>query len=335
MTLHNAPGAETEEPLQVPRKVIGGLLMGLANLVPGISGGTMLLSAGVYPAFIDGIAEVTMLRFRLRTLLSLGLIVGSAALAIGLFAGVVKNLVVDHRWAMYSIFIGLTLGGVPLIWKLLRPATKATRAGCAAGFAVMAVMAAIQPGASDPGAGPNYAVLFFAGLAGASAMILPGVSGGYLLLILGQYLTILGAIDQAKTALLVEGGPQWDLVIASFAVFVPVGLGVVAGVVGVSNLIRLLLRRFEKATLGVLLGLLLGAVLGLWPFQQGVPPQAGDVFKGRILTAEEAVEIEPDDYSLERYAPPGWQLGASLALTLAGFGITQGVARLGSRKGAG
>lgn len=330
----HAPGAEIEEPLQAPRKVIGGLLMGLANLVPGISGGTMLLSAGVYPAFIEGIAEVTTLRFRMRTLLSLGLIVGSAGLAIGLFAGVVKNLVVDHRWAMYSIFIGLTLGGVPLIWKLLKPATKAAWAGCAAGFAVMALMATIQPGASDPGAGPNYAVLFFAGLAGASAMILPGVSGGYLLLILGQYLTILGAIDQAKTALLADGGPQWDLVIGAFGVFIPVGLGVVAGVVGVSNLIRLLLRRFEKATLGVLLGLLLGAVLGLWPFQQGVPPKAGDVLKGRVLTAEEADAIEPDDYRLERYAPPTWQVGASLALALAGFGVTQGISRLGSRKAA-
>jgi putative membrane protein len=335
MTSYNAPGAEPEEPLQAPRKVIGGLLMGLANLVPGISGGTMLLSAGVYPAFIDGIAEVSTLRFRLRTLLSLGLIVGSAALAIGLFAGVVKNLVVNHRWAMYSVFIGLTLGGVPLIWRLLKPPTKTAWAGCAAGFAVMALMATIQPGASDPGAGASYAVLFFAGLAGASAMILPGISGGYLLLIMGQYLTILGAIDQAKTALLAEGGPQWDLLIAAFGVFIPVGLGVVVGVIGASNLIRLLLRRFEKATLGILLGLVLGAVLGLWPFQQGVPPKAGDVLKGRVLTAAEAAEIEPDDYLLERYSPPGWQVGASLALVIAGFGMTQGISRVGARKAEG
>ena len=335
MTPTKAPCAEPEEPLQAPRKVVGGLLMGLANLVPGISGGTLLLSAGVYPAFIDGIAEVSTLRFRLRTLVSLGLIVGSAAMAIGLFAGVVKNLVVDHRWAMYSVFIGLTFGGVPLIWRLLKPATKAAWVGCAAGFAVMALMATIEPGTSDSGAGPGYAVLFFAGLAGASAMILPGVSGGYLLLILGQYLTILGAIDQAKTAVLSEGGPHWELMIAAFGVIIPVGLGVVTGVIGVSNLIRQLLRRFEKATLGVLLGLLLGAVLGLWPFQQGVPPQAGHVLKGRVLTSADAAKIKPEDYPLERYSPPGWQVGASLALVIAGFGITQGVARLGAGKQAG
>ncbi len=196
----------------------------------------------------------------------------------------------------------------------------------------MVVMATMQPGASDPGAGPNYAVLFFAGLAGASAMILPGISGGYLLLILGQYLIILGAIDQAKTALLAEGGPQWDVILSAFGIFIPVGLGVVLGVLAASNLIRLLLRRFEKATLGVLLGLVLGAVLGLWPFQQGVPPKAGDVLKGRVLSAEQAAAIEPDDYPLQRYSPPGWQFGASLALMIAGLGLTQGIARLGAGK---
>ena len=306
--------------------------MGLANLVPGISGGTMLLSAGVYPQFIDGIAEVTTLKFRPRTLLTLGMIGGAAALAIGLFAGSVKNLVVDHRWAMYSLFIGLTLGGVPVIRQLLKPATRSAWIGCAAGFAAMAVMATIQPEASDPGAGPNYVVLFVAGVAGASAMILPGVSGGYLLLILGQYLVILGAIDLAKTGLLTAGGPNWDAVSSAFGVFIPVGLGVLVGVIGVSNLIRVLLRRFEKVTLGVLLGLLLGAVLGLWPFQQGVAPQVGDVLNGRTLTAEEAAAVEPDNFPLEHYPPETARTFASLALVIAGFGVTQGISRLGAQR---
>jgi hypothetical protein len=57
--------------------------------------------------------------------------------------------------------------------------------------------------------------------------------------------------------------------------------------------------------------------------------------KGRALTVEEAARIDPDDYPLERYSPQIWQVGASLALTLAGFGITQAVSRLGSRKAAG
>ena len=75
------------------RGAIGGTLMGLANLVPGISGGTMLLAAGVYPAFIAAIAEVTTFRFRTRSVILLAAVVASAALAILLLAGSVKDLV--------------------------------------------------------------------------------------------------------------------------------------------------------------------------------------------------------------------------------------------------
>ena len=99
--------------------------MGLANLVPGISGGTMLLAAGIYPRFIDAVAEVTRFRFRFRSLLVLGCVVVAAGLGILLLAGTLKDLVVDKRWIMYSLFIGLTLGGVPVVWRMARPASTA------------------------------------------------------------------------------------------------------------------------------------------------------------------------------------------------------------------
>ena len=108
------------------RGIIGGVLMGLANLVPGISGGTMLLASGIYPRFINAVAEVTTFKFKFRSLLVLALVSGSALLAILLLAGVVKDLVVGYRWAMYSLFIGLTLGGLPIVWKMVRPATAST-----------------------------------------------------------------------------------------------------------------------------------------------------------------------------------------------------------------
>ncbi len=314
---------------ELVRSLLGGVLMGLANLVPGISGGTMLLAAGVYPQFIDGIAEVTTLRFRFRTVALLAAIVGAAAAAILLGAGSIKQLVVDHRWAMYSIFIGLTFGGIPVIWKLIKPANGKVWIGAAAGFAVMAAMAFLKPGASSEEG--SWLLLFVSGLAGASAMILPGVSGGYLLLVLGQYLPILSAIDEAKQAVSASGGPDLAVLRAVvLGVFVPVGLGVVLGVVGVSNLIRKLLQRFEKPTLGFLLGLLLGAALGLWPFQQSVAPREGDIIKGRAMTAELIAALDPKEYPLEMFSPTGGQVAASLALLCAGFAVTMGVARIGA-----
>jgi len=310
------------------RGVLGGTLMGLANLVPGISGGTMLLVAGVYPRFVGGIAELTTFSFRPRSMALLASIIGAAAVSIVLFAGLLKGLVVDHRWAMFSVFIGLTLGGVPVVWKLIRPASTRVWVGVAIGMTVMIWMAFAQP-AGTGGGERSYALLFVSGVAGASAMILPGISGGYLLLVLGQYLTILGAIDQAKTAVLNSAGPQWGQIFDAFHVVIPVGLGVVIGVVAVSNAIRYLLAHHRALTLGLLLGLLFGAVFGLWPFQMGVAPQPGDVVKGRVMTPMLIANLDAEDYPLERFDPSAVQIAASLALIVAGCAVTQAVARIG------
>jgi putative membrane protein len=274
--------------------------MGLANLVPGISGGTMLLAAGVYTRFIEAVAEVTTFKFRFRSLVVLGSIGVSAALAIALLAGPVKYLVTTHRWVMYSLFIGLTLGGVPLVWRMARPATGSLYAGGIVGFAAMAVMAFARVGSGGEG---HWLLLLIAGIAGASAMILPGVSGAYLLLVLGQYEAILGAIDQVKKGL----SGDFSLVLGAMGVVIPVGIGVVVGVVGISNLVRWTLRCFPEATYGALLGLLFGAVLGIWPFQDEAAHGAERVF----------------------FAPSALQIVAALGLVAAGFGITRVIDRLG------
>ena len=316
-------------PALVARGGVGGVLMGLANLVPGISGGTMLLATGVFPTFIAAIADVTTLRFRRRSVVALATIVGSAALAILLLAGTVRGLVMEQRWIMYSLFIGLTLGGVPLVWRLARPASKGLWIAAVVSFALMAVMAL---GGDVGGSGEaSVVLLLLAGVAGASAMILPGISGGYLLLLLGQYEPILGAIDLLKVGLLGRDGGGFDLatVLQAGQVVVPVGIGVVVGVVGVSNLLKWLLDRYEKATLGVLLGLLVGAVVGLYPFQAPVPPVEGDVVKGVVLDATTLADVDPEDWPLERFDPTPGQIAGSLALMLAGLGATLLVDRVG------
>ena len=192
-------------------------------------------------------------------------------------------------------------------------------------FVAMVVMA-LGTTTGDSG-DANVGLLFLAGLAGASAMILPGVSGGYLLLLLGQYEPILGAIDQLKEGLVNGGG--LDPVFSALWVVVPVGVGVVFGIVAVSNLVRWLLEHYEKPTLGVLLGLLFGAVVGLWPFQQPIAPEAGDVIKGRTLSSETVAEVDVEDWPVEYFSPTGRQIGAALALVGLGLGATLLIDRIG------
>ncbi len=253
-----------------PRAVVGGVLMGLANLAPGISGGTMLLAVGIYPRFIEAVADTTRLHWRNRSLLLLFVVGGAAGLAILLLAGILRDLVVHHRWMTYSVFVGLTLGGAPLVWRLARPAAAAFRSGAVLGFAAMAALALLQGGPEAAGtAASGPFLLAVAGAAGAAAMILPGLSGGYLLLVLGQYEPILGAIDQALEGFV---GLDAGAVIAAAGVLLPVLAGIAVGATVISNAVRFVLRRFRQATLGVLLGLLLGAVVGLWPFGSHASP---------------------------------------------------------------
>jgi len=289
----------TEEPLRglVARGATGGVLMGLANLVPGISGGTMLVAAGVYRRFIEAVAEVTTLRFRSRSVVLLATVAVAALSAIVLLAGPVKHLITDHRWVMYSLFIGLTLGGVPLVWRLAKGGSVAFGIGTCAGIVVMALTVFTRPEAQGATA---WWALALGGAAAAAAMILPGISGAYLLLVLGQYETILGAIDQVKHGSFAE----------PLETLAPVGIGVLAGIVGVSNLLRWLLAHFEQATLGVLMGLLVGSVLGIYPFQEAVA-------KG-----------EPRVY----FTPAIWQVAVGLLLVGVGFGATSVVGHLGRGK---
>ncbi|UCD74522.1 MAG: DUF368 domain-containing protein [Phycisphaerales bacterium] len=341
------PIASSQPPRLAPaslaaRGVFGGFLMGLANLVPGISGGTMLLAAGIYPQFINGVAEVTTFRFRVRSLILLAAVAVAAIAAIVGLAGPVKDLVVHHRWIMYSIFIGLTLGGVPVIWRMLKRLDGAVVISVMVGIALMAIMALLKPGGSGDAAGDSHPYLMYliAGLAGAVAMVLPGVSGGYLLLILGQYVAILSAIALAKDG--AKAG-DWQQVGQAMHVIVPVGIGVLAGIVGVSNLIRWLLARFRRPTLGVLLGLVLGAVIGLWPFQHGVAPAVGDTFRGekvamidnQLVTIRTRRPIEPEDYPTEFFAPSVGQVIGALALVAAGFTASTLIARIGGTREGG
>lgn len=263
------PGALARVPLA--RVLLAGALMGWANLVPGVSGGTMLLACGVYPAFIAAVTNLTRLRLRAETLLWVATLAAGGAAAVLVTAGMAKALVESQPVAMHSLFIGLTLGGVPLVVRRARPLSAAVWFAGGFAFALMVVLALLRGSGED--AAPGVALVFCAGVLGASAMVLPGLSGSYLLLLMGLYLPVLGAIESLRHALVdpLLGGHAADIAFGgeALAVLVPFGLGVAVGIAAVSHLIRIALERAPAATYGLLLGLLLGAVPGLWPFGAG------------------------------------------------------------------
>ncbi len=337
----------TDSPPSVPRILGGGLLMGLANLVPGVSGGTMILAVGLYERFIGALADLSRLRFRRDSVVFLGLIAAGALVALVGLSGSAVVLVREQRWIMYSLFIGMTLGGAP---QLVRAAGAPKASVVAAFFLAFAAMAALAWGLSHVQIPATTLVFFAMGVVAAASMILPGISGSYMLLIFGMYDVVIGSLS----ARALEADPS-----ACLAVLVPVGVGAVAGMGLLSNLLKHLLARYSAVSHGALLGLLLGSVLGLWPFQSPTHPELahkplrkavvllveGTSFEeanrrhGLDLDAARAARLRTTyagksagdlkrlGDSLTPFDPKARQIAISLALLAAGFGLTQVLTR--------
>lgn len=278
-------------PVELLRCAAGGVLAGLANLVPGVSGGTMILAVGIYPRIIAAAAEVAAFRFRRSSLLPLAAVVGGALCMVVLLAGAVRDLFLARPTPLFSLFAGLTLGGAPLLWKMAGPARRpGFYAAAAVGLAAAALptlAAAGVPQAGATGVDASAGALLLGGAAAAFAMVLPGISGSYLLLLLGLYLPYLDAMDGVRAAL-ASGFQPAELLSAGLRA-APFFVGVVFGIAAAARLVRHFLARRRQPTLGVLLGLLLGAVIGLWPFRSAsgirFDPDGGDLAAAGAFTA--------------------------------------------------
>ncbi len=246
-------------PLRLIRIAITGVLMGVANLIPGVSGGTMILAMGFYEEFVGSVADLTRLRFTRRRVVFLAVLIPSAVIAIfGLATGILY-LLFHYPAAMFALFIGLTLGGAPVLVTMLRPVRSDVIIAAVIGLLAMIGVRFLQ----QAGLPHNTGMDVVSGVIGATTMVLPGVSGSYMLLVLDQYDRVIGSIKALKDGL---SGRDMAVVREALQIIVPVGIGAIVGVIGLSNLLKWLLRHYHRATVGVLLGVLLGSVIGLWPF---------------------------------------------------------------------
>ena len=310
------------------RTIVAGSLMGTANLVPGLSGGTMLLACGVYPQLVKSVADLTTSRIEKHQLLVLVTVGVSALSAVAILAPLLGSMLDRQPVAMYSLFLGLTLGGLPLLWHAAKPANRTTVLCATIAFATMAFLEVIDPSRILPmasGASPQYVLLFSAGILGGAAMILPGLSGAYVLLILGQYRIVVDAISVASQ---VFQDRQWTALTESVATLFPFGVGVVLGIFGISNLVKILMEKYRRQTFGFLFGLLLGAIISLWPFTELAPPKLGDLVRGELIsTTDMLLEVDPRDYKEVNIFPSLQELGSAAIFSLLGFSLSLAVGR--------
>lgn len=242
--------------------MIKGAIIGIANVIPGVSGGTMAVSLGIYEKLIH--ALTTLRKEWKKNLIFLVAIVLGAAIGIVGFAKVIEILLNKQPLPTALAFVGLVLGGLPLIIKSLNQSleNEKSRFGVShvivfiAFCALVLVMALLDTGngigAEKEIGAVEMLLLFFVGMFAAAAMVIPGVSGSMLMMVLGYYDTIISTINRFIEALI-----AFDIsaMLACFKVLIPFGFGVLAGIFAIAKLIDFLFKRFASQTFSAILGL--------------------------------------------------------------------------------
>ena len=249
----------TKAMLNYIKKIIAGIAIGIANVIPGVSGGTIAVVFGVYSDLIGAASlDIKIIKANFKIYLCL---FGGMGLGILLFARLFKLVYEKFPVQTNFFFIGLIIGSIFIIFDLVREKEKESSFTKVSkiiwffiGLSIMLALyfskgaAASSDAAIETLSLGNFILLFLIGFAGAAAMVIPGISGSFILLILGAYYTVIKAIT--------------DL---NIPVLIPIGLGVLAGFILSARLIGFLMEKFPKITYAFILGLVAGSIRHMLP----------------------------------------------------------------------
>lgn len=244
---------------QIIFNALKGFLMGAANVIPGVSGGTIAFITGIYEDLIAGIKSFDVQAFKL---LKQGrikdlLVHVNAALLIPVFAGAVisvvslarllKVLLADYPIPVYAYFFGLILASIFFVGKTITKINLSSIISFLIGTGV-AVYIAMQVPAQE-----NSAIwyLLICGVVAMCSMILPGLSGSFVLLLMGNY-----------TLIMVDAVSALDIKIIG-----PVAIGAIGGILVFSRLLNYLFNNYKDGTISLMTGFILGSLMTIWPWK--------------------------------------------------------------------
>lgn len=262
------------------RNAIRGVCMGCADVVPGVSGGTVALILGIYERLVTAISHIDTTAFNhvrrrqwnelaahidLRFLVALGGGLVSGVVVMTLIIGVLLNNATT-RALTFAVFFGAIFASAILVARLIKTATVMQTVRCVL-LGIIGAIVAYWVSTLQSSLGttpPSHIFVFFSGCIAICAMILPGISGAMILLVLGVYehLTEIPRNFLAGKDI-VDG-------VVTIAVF---GAGCVISLVLFSKLLRWLLSRHHATTMALLCGFMFGALRKLWPFQTDLNPE--------------------------------------------------------------
>jgi len=292
--------------------------MGAADVVPGVSGGTIALITGIYRELVDSLKSIDMQA--IRQLLRLDFrkfwahINGSfllfvfSGILISVFslARLLKWLLLDHPVYIWSFFFGLIIASAILVLRTVKKWKLVEYLALLLGIVSMVILTRFSPAETSEA----YWFVFISGAIAICAMILPGISGAFILLILGKYQFILTAVSELNIEVLL--------------VF---GLGVITGLISFSRLLSYLLNSYYRLTIAVLAGFIIGSLNKIWPWKETISSRLNSHGETVPLLQK---NILPWKYSVLTGSDP--QLTGALLFVFSGILIVILLDQLGKKK---
>lgn len=246
------------------KSILKGMVIGIANIIPGVSGGTMMVSMGIYDKLIHCITHLFS-EFKKSILfllpIAVGMVAAIAASSFGL-TYLFENLPIQTN----LLFVGLILGGLPAIWKKVKGSS--VKAGhllaCVLFFALVVGMAAL--GESEGASADlsfnlgNVVILLVVGVITSATMVIPGVSGSMVLMLMGFYYPVLNAVKDFFADL---AAFDIDGILRGCGILIPFGIGVVVGIFGIAKLVEIIFEKFPLYAYWAIIGLIVSSPIAI------------------------------------------------------------------------
>lgn len=251
--------------------------MGAADIIPGVSGGTMALITGIYEELIESIDRLNL------SLLSIGIKEGFTAfwkaangrfllplfLGIGssivFMSGAIDYMLNHHPILLWSFFFGLIIASILLLFSQLEERNFKAYLFLLLGFIIAFGITKINPA----GTSSSILYLFFCSTIAIMAMILPGISGAFLFILFGVYEEVLTTVRMAPKVLF---SSDWEAIKTVYLKVIVIGLGIVTGLKIFSKVLKWLFNHHRQNTLAVLIGFMTGALPKIWPWKKEIGP---------------------------------------------------------------
>lgn len=286
-----------------------GMLMGAADLVPGVSGGTIALITGIYKELLESINSISLSNLKLWKQQGLKSVWGkiNGPFLIAVFGGILSSILLlsrllewlneNHPLVLWSFFFGLLIASIIYLFRAELSFSMLNVLYVCFGAVISFLVTQLNGGANQS----SLWYLFLSGFIGISAMILPGLSGAYILVVMGVYQTVLSNVRIAQDLIFNFDQTQFINTASILGVFI---LGILVGIKVFAKFLSWLLNHYPQRSIAVLVGLMIGALHKVWPWQNTVAD-----------SVKESLAVLPHEYNGDP------QILIVITWMLIGFGI--------------